>query len=367
MKLSTQAISKLSQIVSLLITIFLISIIAINRDNQILGVSIEENDKESSENITYYNDTLIINTSKIVTGIKGYAGNTPLEIHITPDGYISNVIPLKNLESPRFFKSLEKKGLYSQWIGLTADEAIEKRVDAISGATVSSNAVIKTFKAGLQYALDNDVIPQNEIMEFFSIKNILAILVILIAVIVPIFAKNKVYRYIQLITNIIILGVWCGTFLSLSMIINFISNGFNSIEMLIPLLFIIIAFILPLFNKKQHYCSWVCPYGASQEIIHSISPFKIKISNKCYKLLKAFQKILWTIIILILCLGIYSEIMDYEAISIFIINQVDVPILIIGSLFLLLSLFVKRPYCKFVCPTGYTLKLAEKSNFKRGN
>ena len=97
MKLSTQAISKLSQIVSLLITIFLISIIAINRDNQILGVSIEENDKESSENITYYNDTLIINTSKIVTGIKGYAGNTPLEIHITPDGYISNVIHLKNL------------------------------------------------------------------------------------------------------------------------------------------------------------------------------------------------------------------------------------------------------------------------------
>lgn len=367
MKLSTQAISKLSQAVSLIITIFIISIIAINRDNQILGVSIEENGKESSENITYYNDTLIINTSKIVSGIKGYAGSTHLEIHITPDGYISKVIPLKNLESPRFFKSLEKKRLYSQWIGLTPEEAIEKRVDAISGATVSSNAVIKTFKAGLQYALDNDVIPQNEIKEFFSIKNILAILVILIAVIVPIFAKNKVYRYIQLITNIIILGVWCGTFLSLSMIINFVSNGFNSIEILIPVLFITIAFILPLFNKKQHYCSWVCPYGASQEIIHSISPFKIKISNKSYKLLKAFQKILWTIIILILCFGIYSEIMDYEAISIFIINQVDVPILIIGSLFLLLSLFVKRPYCKFVCPTGYTLKLAEKSNFKRGN
>ena len=65
MKLSTQAISKLSQAVSLIITIFIISIIAINRDNQILGASIEENNKESSENITYYNDTLIINTSKI--------------------------------------------------------------------------------------------------------------------------------------------------------------------------------------------------------------------------------------------------------------------------------------------------------------
>ena len=367
MKLSTTTISKLSQTVSLIITIFLISIISINRDNQILGFSIDEKDNECYENITYNNDTLIINTSKIVSGIKGYRGSTPLEIHITPDGYISKVIPLKNSESPRFFKSLEKKNLYSQWIGLTPEEAIEKRVDAISGATISSNAVIKTFKAGIQYAIDNDVVPNDDIKEFFSIKNILVILVILISVIVPIFAKNKVYRYIQLFTNIIILGVWSGTFLSLSMIVNFVSNGFNSIEMLIPLLLIITAFILPLFNKKQHYCSWVCPFGASQEIIYSISPFKIKISNKTYKLLKVFQKLLWSIIILILCFGIYSEIMDYEAFSIFFFNQADTPILIIGFMFLFSSLFVKRPYCKFVCPTGYTLKLSEKSNYRNSN
>ena len=219
----------------------------------------------------------------------------------------------------------------------------------------------------MQYAIDNNTIPQNYTKEIFSIKNILVILVILISVIVPIFAKNKVYRYIQLVTNILILGAWSGTFLSLSMIVNFVSNGFNSIEILIPVLLIITAFIIPLFGMKQHYCSWVCPYGASQEIIHSISPFKISISNKVFKLLKAFQKTLWTIIILILCFGIYFEIMDYEAFSIFIINQIDIPIIIIGSLFLLLSLFVKRPYCRFVCLTGFTVKLSEKSNYKRDN
>ena len=172
MKLSDSAITKLTQLSSLLVTIFIISIIAINRDNQILGISIDENNEKSFENLTYNNDTLIINTSKIVTGIKGYSGSTPLEIHITPDGYISKVIPLKNSESPRFFKTLEKKRLYSQWIGLTPEEAIQKRVDAISGATISSNAVIKTFKAGIQYAINNDVILQDDIKEFFSIKKL---------------------------------------------------------------------------------------------------------------------------------------------------------------------------------------------------
>ena len=151
------------------------------------------------------------------------------------------------------------------------------------------------------------------------------------------------------------------------MIVNFVSNGFDNIEILIPLLLIIIAFIFPLFGKKQHYCSWVCPFGASQEVLYGISPFKINISQKANEILKLTQKILWAIIMIILCFDIYVEIMDYEAISIFFLYQTDVVVLIIGFTFLFVSLFVKRPYCKYLCPTGYLVKLSERDNYKQNN
>ncbi len=365
MKNKDKLISKLTQISSLLITIFLICIISINRDKQIIGISLEE--KTQSGNITYKNGYTIVNTSNIVSGIKGFAGATPLEIHINSKGNISEIKPLKNSESPRFFSSLEKNGLYTEWIGLTPQEALEKHVDAISGATYSSNAVIKTFNSAIEYVINNKIVSSYNIKEFFSIKNIIAILVIIFSITLPLFTKNRIIRYLQLIINILILGVWCGTFLSLSMIVNFVSNGVDNINIIIPLLLIIIAFIYPLFGKKQYYCTWVCPYGASQEIINSISPFKINISNKTNKILKIVQKILWVIIMFIMCTGLYFDIMDYEAFTIFIYNQAYIPALIIGFTFLVLSLFVKRPYCKYICPTGYLIRFAERSNYKINN
>ena len=69
----------------------------------------------------------------------------------------------------------------------------------------------------------------------------------------------------------------------------------------------------------------------------------------------------------IMCTGLYFDIMDYEAFTIFIYNQAYIPALIIGFTFLVLSLFVKRPYCKYICPTGYLIRFAERSNYKINN
>ena len=78
MKLSNSVIAKLSHLTSILITIFIISIIAINRDNQIFGISLEDATDNNDESITYTDEYIIINSTNIVSGIKGYAGATPL-------------------------------------------------------------------------------------------------------------------------------------------------------------------------------------------------------------------------------------------------------------------------------------------------
>jgi Na+-translocating ferredoxin:NAD+ oxidoreductase RnfG subunit len=73
--------------------------------------------------------------------VKGYNGNTPLAIALDAEGRIQQVVMLPNHETPRFAERVEQAGFYHSWDGLTVEEALGTDVDAISGATYTSNGV----------------------------------------------------------------------------------------------------------------------------------------------------------------------------------------------------------------------------------
>ena len=82
--------------------------------------------------------------------IKGFNGPTPLLIALDADGRIKTVALLENEETPRFAQSVVEGGLYESWNGLTVEEALDKQVDAVSGATYTSNGVKKSLTARLK-------------------------------------------------------------------------------------------------------------------------------------------------------------------------------------------------------------------------
>ena len=77
--------------------------------------------------------------------VKGFNGPTPLLIALDADGHIKNVVLLDNEETPRFAQRVVEGGLYEAWNGLTVEEALNTEVDAISGATYTSNGVKKSL------------------------------------------------------------------------------------------------------------------------------------------------------------------------------------------------------------------------------
>ena len=83
-------------------------------------------------------------------GVKGFNGPTPLIIALDAEGRIKTVALLDNEETPRFAQRVVEGGLYEAWNGLTVDEALGKEVDAVSGATYTSNGVKKSLKARLE-------------------------------------------------------------------------------------------------------------------------------------------------------------------------------------------------------------------------
>lgn len=90
--------------------------------------------------------TTVINTTKLASDVKGYNGNVPVEIHLK-DGKVQKVVALKNNETPSFFQKAAK--LLTAWNGKTVKEASTMKVDAVTGATYSSNAIIYNVRRGL--------------------------------------------------------------------------------------------------------------------------------------------------------------------------------------------------------------------------
>ena len=99
--------------------------------------------------MTKENGVYIVNTTTLTEDVIGYNGTTPLKIYIKDDK-IQKIETLPNEETPRFFEMV-KSGLLNKWNGMTVAKAATAEVDAVSGATYSSNAVKANVKAGVKY------------------------------------------------------------------------------------------------------------------------------------------------------------------------------------------------------------------------
>jgi len=95
--------------------------------------------------------TFVVNTEKLGKEVMGYAGTTPLEIYVK-DGKIEKIVALPNAETPGFFQRVLDSPIFTALTGKTVKEASEVQLDAVTGATWSSKAVIENIRLGLKEA-----------------------------------------------------------------------------------------------------------------------------------------------------------------------------------------------------------------------
>ena len=349
---------KKEKILSLLVALLMVVAAAITVNKSVAGHEIVSHEKEKitgmegDETITALTDrNFIIHTSGLQGTATGYAGPVPVDICIT-DGVISEIRALPNAESPSFFK--RSAVILSSWIGKTPAEALEMKIDAVSGATYSSNAIISNVSAGLAYyegkKTTNNSIPM---------KIWVALAVTLVACILPLFVKNRIYHNVQLIANVVVLGFWSGQFLDYALILKYVSSGFVLPIGLVAIVMLIAAFIYPIFGHPQHYCTHICPLGSAQQLAGQACGYKIHISQAWLKSLDWFRKILWAILMLLLWADCLTGWMDLELFQAFQFESARLGIIIGAVVFIILSTVVSRPYCRFVCPVGSLFKRAE--------
>ena len=101
------------------------------------------------DTLTKENGVYVINTTEIGKNVEGYNGPTPLKIYIN-NNKVEKIEALKSFETPKYYVKV-KKALLEKWNGLKVKEAQALQVDAVTGATFSSEAVVENVQLGLDY------------------------------------------------------------------------------------------------------------------------------------------------------------------------------------------------------------------------
>lgn len=365
------------RLLSLVVVMLVLSAAAILRDGRIFGHDLRQTHAavasvaQGSDTLEVQPDgTFVVNTRVLAKDVQGYGGPVPLKIHIDKDGRLTAIEAEPNAESPSFFD--RAKELFSRWQGKTIDEAMAEDVDAVSGATFSSKAIIRNVQRGLAYAKQHGLADggkgaqkesaERTVATGWTLGSIVALIAVLLGAIVPLFTNNRRLHLVQLVVNVVVLGLWTGTFVSYTLFLRLFAGGvsLSAIGTLAaPLLMLIVALLYPLAGRSGHYCAHVCPFGSAQELAGKLSRRKLRITPRVLRVLTALRNLLWGVLMALLLTGTCSAWIDYELFTAFIYSSASVWVIVLAMLFLVLSVWVPRPYCRFVCPTGALMKSVE--------
>lgn len=362
------------RLLSLVVVMLVLSAAAILRDGRIFGHDLRQTHAavvsvaQGSDTLSVQPDgTFVVNTRVLAKDVQGYGGPVPLKIHIDKDGRLTAIEAEPNAESPSFFD--HAKELFSRWQGKTIDEAMAEDVDAVSGATFSSKAIIRNVQRGLAYAKQHGLADggkgaqeesaERTVATGWTLGSIVALIAVLLGAVVPLFTSNRRLHLVQLVVNVVVLGLWTGTFVSYTLFLRLFAGGvsLSAIGTLAaPLLMLIVALLYPLAGRSGHYCAHVCPFGSAQELAGKLSRRKLRITPRVLRVLTALRNLLWGVLMALLLTGTCTAWIDYELFTAFIYSSASVWVIVLAVLFLVLSVWVPRPYCRFVCPTGALMK-----------
>ena len=304
----------------------------------------------------------IVNTSPFSDEIYGYNSTTPLTIFLDENDRISEVEICENRETRGYLNKVINSGYLDLWDGLTPKEAATHNVDAVSGCTFTSIAVAQSLQIRMQdlskekgkIAIDRKLLA----------RQICIVLVTILAAICffnP--NKTKILRYVTLLLSIAILGFWTNSLLSLALFYNWMTNGI-SLAIQLPLLIIaVLAILLPLFTKKSFYCQYLCPFGAAQEFVGVIGQKAkgkgqktLSVKSKVFNFFVVFRKVILLVLLLIVALGVGLDLSVVEPFPIFNYQSIGFGVAIFAAVIIVASVFIKKPWCNYLCPTGTLLE-----------
>ena len=294
--------------------------------------------------------------------VTGFSGPTPVWVYIDGGGRVRSIVPMDNAESARFFGRAIDGGILSRWIGAPAVAADSVSLDAVTGATYSSNALTANVEAACAaYAGATGSVKAAPAIGWGRTAAVAAVLA------VGLYASfcrkgSRRWRLAQLVLNVGVTGFWCGQFLSVTLLRGWIESGWNLVASLPAVLMLAVAVVLPLLGRRRYYCMWVCPYGSLQALAYRLPTPKLRVGPRAMRWMGRLRFGVLMALLAAMWAGYGAWLLDYEPFTAFFVTAAVPAVAVLATAFVVLAVFVPSPWCRAVCPMGELLHLAEPSN-----
>lgn len=280
----------------------------------------------------------------------GYGGNVPLLIGVDDNLTISKIVLLPNNETSDYIEAIYSNNFIGKWQGVTLEDAVQLQVDVVSGATITSNAVIAGIRhtASSVMGTGSSVITETNL--WAAIKDILLLSLMVLSLVMAYKKGMAKYRIIYMFLVLGIMGLILNTALSVKLLNGWLLDGFAWRANWQSSVVFILALIISFLGKRKFYCNYLCPMGALQELTNRFTPFKKRKLPTRWMGITA-REIYLTLIGGALLLGFTPELSYLEPFMFFSFRIIGIGLIIFGLMVVLLSLFFTKPWCS-VCPTG---------------
>jgi len=303
----------------------------------------------------------VLYTKPDENSVGGFGGSLRVVVGIDKSGKIAGIELGDNYESVGFIERVRNEGFFAKWNGKSVADAAKAEVDTVSGATMSTRAIKSMVALNLSKYSGNEFQANSTETEPVWLE-----IVVFLLLAYSIFAfffpqKTAKFRIFHLAALAAVLGFIGGFALS----IESFKNWTTSLEIvLIPAVILAFAILVPLFTGRNFYCNFVCPFGAMQELLGKTPLPKKNLPQKFMKGIPVFKAVLLAMVYMLMIFKVVSDFTVIEPFSAFKFNAATLPSLVIAALFLILSLFINRPWCRLFCPTGTLISIFAKKNGK---
>jgi NosR/NirI family transcriptional regulator, nitrous oxide reductase regulator len=312
---------------------------------------------EQEEVIGYY-----VVTSPWCDNFRGYAGPLPLLIISDTHKVILSTDTLPNSETPSFIDMMRRKNFFQSWNGMSSSQAAEHEAAAVTGATISCRAAGRSLQKRL--AMLAGMEPPAKSAQV-SLKCGLSLAFLPVALIFFLArAKLASLRIILLLLSVSILGFHGGHMLSVSVIFGWIAHPAVEGICSTVLIMAIISLLAGFLTGRNIYCNYICPFGAAQELAAKLNRHKPPIPARISKLMPLCKRLMISLAILLAAFTGAEHLNLIEPFSAFSFAIAGRWILTMAAIFLILSAFFPRLWCRAFCPTGTLLTFLKRRRFR---
>ncbi|MCP4680700.1 MAG: FMN-binding protein [Desulfobacterales bacterium] len=296
----------------------------------------------------------------------GYGGPMTIATAVDMKGDIIGITVIDHKETPSFLKQVVTNHLFESLLGRSVTHTITlgKDVNGISGATYSSRAVISAVSKGA-HSIGREKLNLNVPLDSppdikFAIPEITVLLLFIAGFLgrEKKFKYTKQIRWISLLTGLGILGFIYNTPLTLSKLTGLLLGFIPCWQLYIYWILLIGGILLYItLDKKNPYCQWFCPFGAAQECLGVIGGAKVRTPVRFQSFLRWTQRGLAFSAVILAILFRNPGLAGYEIFGALFSLTGSTFQMILLMVILIASLFIKRPWCSYLCPMPPVMNL----------